>query len=466
MRHIGWILVGIFIVLLCALYVILPSTHDFLGRSVAINKGIDLAGGVRVLECAKGNPSSSDMNTARDVIASRVSGGFGVSEPQVNLVNGNCISVEVPGLSASKQEQIQNVIGQTGYLALADSGSTSLAPNTKVNLVCDSSKIAHCPTGSKPGTTNATANPPVLNVIVPGYYVSRGSAQVGFGTDGQPNVTYTLNGAGSDAWCNYTTSNVGKYSPIVLDNKVVSAPTIQSAICGGQTQITGISSTSQAQQIATYLNYGALPITLHQDSSEQVAASLGSQYVNDATLAAIIGFIIVAVFMLLYYRLPGLLADIALLMYTVTVFAIFKYVGVTLTLAGIAGFILSIGMAVDANVLIFERMREELRAGKTLGAAAESGFKRAWPSIRDSNASTIITTIILFWFGHNFADTTITGFATTLFIGVVVSMLTAVFVSHTFLRLVVLSGLARDYWLYGVEKPETLAGAAPVPAGE
>jgi preprotein translocase subunit SecD len=197
-----------------------------------------------------------------------------------------------------------------------------------------------------------------------------------------------------------------------------------------------------------------------------VAASLGSQYVNDATLAAIIGFIIVAVFMLLYYRLPGLLADIALLMYAAVVFAVFKYIGVTLTLAGIAGFILSIGMAVDANVLIFERTREELRAGKTLGAAVEAGFKRAWTSIRDSNASTIITTVILFWFGHNFADTTITGFATTLFIGVVVSMLTAVFVSHTFLRLIVLSGYARSYWLYGVEEPGLPSGVAPAPAGE
>jgi preprotein translocase subunit SecD len=384
----------------------------------------------------------------------------------VNLVNGNCISVEVPGLSAAKQEQIQKIIGQTGYLALTDSGSTSLAPNTKVKLVCDSSKIGHCPPGSKAGTSNATASPPVLNVIVPGFYVSQGSAQVTFGQSGDPEVTYTLNGAGSDAWCSYTTANVGKYSPIVLDGKVVSAPTIQNAICGGQTLITGLTSTSQAQQIATYLNYGALPVTLHQDSSEQVAASLGSQYVNDATLAAIIGFIIVAVFMLLYYRLPGLLADIALLMYAAVVFAVFKYIGVTLTLAGIAGFILSIGMAVDANVLIFERTREELRAGKTLGAAVEAGFKRAWTSIRDSNASTIITTVILFWFGHNFADTTITGFATTLFIGVVVSMLTAVFVSHTFLRLIVLSGYARSYWLYGVEEPGLPSGVAPAPAGE
>jgi preprotein translocase subunit SecD len=146
------------------------------------------------------------------------------------------------------------------------------------------------------------------------------------------------------------------------------------------------------------------------------------------------------------------LAVLALLMYTAVVFAIFKLLGVTMTLAGVAGFILSIGMAVDANILIFERMREELRAGKTLGGAVESGFKRAFPSIRDSNASTLITTIILYWFGHNFAATIITGFATTLFVGVAVSFLTAVFVSHTLLRLVVASGGARSPALYNVEQ--------------
>ena len=161
--------------------------------------------------------------------------------------------------------------------------------------------------------------------------------------------------------------------------------------------------------------------------------------------------IIVALFMLLYYRLPGLLADIALLMYVITVLAIFKLLGVTMTLPGIAGFIISIGMAVDANVLIFERMKEELRAGKTLGAAAEAGFSRAFPAIRDSNVSTIITTVILFWFGHTFAATVITGFATTLGIGVAMSFITAYFVSKTLLRLVVQSGWMRKRTLYGVE---------------
>jgi len=201
-----------------------------------------------------------------------------------------------------------------------------------------------------------------------------------------------------------------------------------------------------------FLNYWALPVALHIDSSQQVAASLGPEYVREAVVAGIIGLVVVALFMLTYYRLPGLLADLALIMYSAICLAEFKLIGVTLTLAGIAGFILSIGMAVDANVLIFERMKEELRAGKTLGAAVESGFSRAFPSIRDSNASTLITTVILFWFGHNFAATVITGFATTLFLGVATSFVTAYFVSRTFLRILVASGAARNPALYGVEQ--------------
>jgi preprotein translocase subunit SecD len=449
MRNITWTVAGIVIVLLAAIYIDLPKTSSFLGRPVAVNKGIDLAGGARLLLCAdKGqNTSDANMSTARSVIESRAAGGFGVTEPQVTRVNNNCISVEMPGLK--NQNQLINSIGKTGFLALTDSGSTNLATGTKVKLVC---KTAGCAPHAPVGATNATANPPVLQVIAPGKDVQSGSAQVGFdSTTNQPNVTYTLQGAGNDAWCNYTTNNVGRYSAIVLDGKVITDPTIQGAICGGQTQITGITSTTEAQSIATYLNYGALPISLHIDSSQQVAASLGPQYVDAATKAAVIGLIIVALFMLLYYRLPGLLADIALLMYTAIVFAAFKLFGVTLTLAGIAGFILSIGMAVDANVLIFERMREELRSGKTLGASVDAGFRRAWPSIRDSNASTIITTVILFWFGHNFAATVITGFATTLFLGVVISLLTAVFVSQTLLQLLVRSGYARNPTLFGVE---------------
>jgi preprotein translocase subunit SecD len=456
MRYLSWTVAGIVIVFLAAAYIVLPSTTEVFGHGVSINKGIDLAGGARVLLCAKGNPTDSAMNTARDVINSRAAGGLGVTEPQVTRVGKNCISVEMPGLK--NQNQVINNIGNTGFLALTDSDSQTLAAGLKVKLVCPTTS-PHCAPGLKTGVTNIAAKPiPVLQVVVPGTQINQGSAQVGFDTTGAPTVNYTLDGAGSSAWCTYTTNHVNQYSAIVLDGRIVTDPQIIQAICGGQTQITGVGSVSEATTIATYLNYGALPVVLKVDSSSQVDASLGPQYVHDAYLAGIIGLSIVALFMLLYYRLPGLLADLALVIYAVIVFALFKLIGVTMTLAGIAGFILSIGMAVDANILIFERMKEELRAGKTLGAAVESGFKRAFPSIRDSNASTLITTIILYWFGNNFAATTITGFATTLFIGVIVSFLTAYFVSRTFLRLIVVSGGARNSALYGVESMAVAGG--------
>ena len=396
MRNIWWTFIAILVIFLAALYIDLPQTDSFLGLPAKINKGIDLAGGARVLLCAKGNPSSGDMDTARNVIANRAAGGLGVVEPQVARVGSNCISVEMPGLK--NQSEVLKSIGKTGFLALTDSGSTPIAQNAKVTLVC---KDPNCAPGQKlkTGASNLTASPPVMQIIVPGKYVQQGSAQVGFdNTTGQPTVNYTLTGKGSTDWCNYTSAHVNGYSAIVLDNRVVSDPQIQGAICGGQTQITGLQSTTEAQNIATYLNYGALPVTLNIDSSSQVDASLGPQYVHDAYLAGIIGMVIVALFMLLYYRLPGLLADLALVMYAAIAFAAYKLLGVTMTLAGVAGFILSIGMAVDANILIFERMREEIRNGKTLGAAVEAGFKRAFPSIRDSNASTLITTVILFIF--------------------------------------------------------------------
>ncbi len=450
MRNLGWTFLAVIIAFMCALFVDLPTTNTVLGHNVSIKKGLDLAGGARLLLCAnKGQTvTSGDMSTATDVIRSRASAGFGVTEPSVSQVGNDCINVEMPGLK--NQKQVISVLGQTGYLALTDSGTKNFNAGVKVKLVC---KDAGCGASKQTGVSNLNVSPPVMQVVVPGKYIKQGSAQTGYDQNtGGPIVNYQLQGKGSDDWCTYTTNNVNKFSAIVLDGKVVTDLTIASAICGGQTQISGLGNIDEAKNIATFLNYGALPIKLHIDSSQQVAATLGPQYVNLATKAAVIGIIIIALFMLLYYRLPGLLADIALVLYVAFVFAMFKLIGVTLTLAGVAGFVLSIGMAVDANVLIFERMKEELRTGKSLGASVEAGFRRAFPSIRDSNMSTIITTVILFWFGHNFAATVITGFATTLFIGVVVSFVTAVFVSHTFLRLLVKSGRGRNPALFGVEQ--------------
>ena len=214
----------------------------------------------------------------------------------------------------------------------------------------------------------------------------------------------------------FTQQNVGNILTVTLDRKVIQSATINSAITGPGV-ITGQFSSEEAQRIATVLRYGALPIALQIASQETVDPTLGEDSLAKSQVAGAIGLGIVILFMLLYYRLPGFLADLALLLYAAFTFAVFKLIGVTITLAAIAGFVLSIGMAVDANVLIFERLREELRAGRMLASAIGIAWKRAWPSIRDSNMSTIITYAVLYGFGSNFGASIIIGFATTLFRG-------------------------------------------------
>jgi preprotein translocase subunit SecD len=208
------------------------------------------------------------------------------------------------------------------------------------------------------------------------------------------------------------------------------------------------------------LKYGALLVPLTIASFETVSPTLGQDAINRSILAASIGLSIVVIFMLLYYRLPGLLADCALVLYAMFTLAIFKLIAVTLTLAGIAGFVLSIGMAVDANILIFERIKEELRAGRLLSSAIDIGWRRAWPSIRDSNISTLITCAVLFYFGSNFSASIIVGFASTLFLGVVVSMFTAVVVTRTLLNLLIPTGVISHPALFGLPAG-SIAAATP-----
>jgi preprotein translocase subunit SecD len=226
-----------------------------------------------------------------------------------------------------------------------------------------------------------------------------------------------------------------------LDNVVQSCPRIQGAIPSGQGQITvGGGGVDEANRLVNLLRYGALPVALQVAQSRTIGPTLGEDSIRASLIAGLIGLLTVALFMLFHYRLPGLLADIALLLYVATVFAVYRLLPVTLTLPGIAGFILSVGVAVDANILIFERMKEELRAGRRLHIAIEVGFERAWPSIRDSNISTLITSGILFWFGNAFGASIVKGFALTLAIGVFVSLFTAIRVTRTLLLLVVDNG--------------------------
>jgi len=221
---------------------------------------------------------------------------------------------------------------------------------------------------------------------------------------------------------------------IVLDGRVISSPVIRDAITSGSGVISGDFTSENANKLALQLRYGALPVPLSVVNSRTIGPTLGQDSVRLSMLAGAIGFSTVALFMVLYYRLPGLVAVLALAMYAAITFSLFKLIPVTLTLPGIAGFVLSVGVAVDANILIFERMKEELRDGRNINFALEEGFRRAWPSIRDSNISTIITCTILFWFGSSFGASIVKGFALTLAIGVGVSMFTAIVATRTFLH--------------------------------
>jgi protein-export membrane protein SecD len=244
---------------------------------------------------------------------------------------------------------------------------------------------------------------------------------------------------------------------IVLDGVVQSAPVIQSTLTGGEGEINGSFTQAEAKSLADVLIYGALPFPVSEESSSAIPASLGQAFLDQTLFAGAIGIGLVMLFMLAYYRLPGLIACMALTYYGITVLAIMRIVPVTLTLAGIASFVLSVGMAVDANILIFERTKEELRSGKTLATAVEAGFNRAWNSIFDSNMSSLITATILYFGGSS----TIKGFAMVLIIGVATSMFTAVTVSRTLLRFFVKQQSVQKAWLFGVTDEEFQARAIP-----
>ena len=443
----------------------LPVEHD-----IKTSLGLDLQGGLQVVLQAKESGdtpiNAETMSTAKSIIENRVN-ALGVSEPVVQLQGSNRILVELPGLK--DPDQAIRTFGQTGLLEFIDAGDVPPAEGSIITTTLGGGAAFQLtPSASITGTSGITVTPGVTttpsvtgtagltttNPLTPTAPVSAGrvfttvltgrllqSASVGYDEFGKPQINFELRKIGNNPeddgpkiFSDWSSSNIGKFLAISLDKKIISAPQIQSAITQGSGRITGKFSLSEAQSIVTVLKYGALPVALDVVEIRQVGPTLGQDSINRSVIAGVIGMFFVMLFMLLYYRLPGLLADGALMIYTLLVFALFKLIPVTLTLAGIAGFILSIGMAVDANILIFERMKEEIRSGKTLGASIEAGFARAWSSIRDSNVSTLITCAILFWFGSFFGASIIKGFALTLAIGVLCSMFTAIAVTRTFLR--------------------------------
>ena len=427
-------------------------------RDLQIKEGLDLRGGLQVLleaDVPAGEAVDSDaMQTAKQIVENRVN-GLGVSEPLIQVQGDRRIVVELPGIS-NPDQAIETLKG-TGLLEFIETGEEFLTPGVRVSTTIGSLDDTGAVTNTSSITntagvtaTGAVTPTTIYRTIMTGADLK--TAGIAFDqTTNAPLITFELTDEGAKKFADYTSANIGKILSIVLDKTVLSSPRIQSAITGGTGQITGSFTLEEARNLSVQMRYGALPVPLRVAESRAVGPTLGQDSVRKSINAGIIGLLVVIVFMLLYYRLPGALADLALIVYALLVFALFKLIPVTLTLPGIAGFVLSVGMAVDANILIFERMKEELRGGRALRAAIDTGFARAWPSLRDSNASTLITCAILFWFGSNFGASIVKGFALTLAIGVLVSLFTAITVTRTFLHLVMNNmDLSRNRWWFGV----------------
>ncbi|MBI3747025.1 MAG: protein translocase subunit SecD [Chloroflexi bacterium] len=411
-------------------------------RPIETKLGLDLQGGLKVeyrVNPAGGKtPSATDLAVIRGIIDRRVN-STGVAEPVVVTSGTDRIVVELPGVTDT--QAVRSLVGQTGRLDFVPIPTTTTINNGQT---IDLSKSKVCE-----GTGAITE----LCILFSGDQLD--SANLGTDKNGGRAVNFVLKSGGSKLFSDWTTKHVNEQFAIVLDSTVISAPNINSAITGGQVQITnegtiGGMPAAEATNLVNILKFGALPFPVEELSSDTIDPTLGAEFLRRSILAGGIAVGLVLVFMLLHYRLPGAVAAFALLYYALVLFAVFRLIPVTLTLAGIAGFVLSVGMAVDANILIFERSKEELRLGKSLPQAIEAGFSRAWNSILDSNVSSLITASILYLFGSS----VIQGFALVLILGVLTSMFTAITVTRTILRVVVAREWARKARLYGISESE------------
>lgn len=398
-------------------------------RDVAIKLGLDLRGGLQALleaDIPADVPlEEGALESAKTILENRAN-ALGVSEVVMQTAGDRRIVAEFPGVT--NPEEVVSSLRRTALLEFVDMGSTPVPEGTII--VTDF--------GLQPGATPAPnedgTQPTVYHTVMTGAGLK--TAAVVPGQLGGYEIVFTLESDASDIFAEYTTTHRGQFLGIVLDKVVVSAPAINDPITGGEGSITGNFTQEQAQTLVLQLRSGSLPIPIKVVETRTVGATLGEESVRKSILAGLIGLGVVILFMAIYYRLPGVIADVALICYAIFSLMIFKMFGIVLTLPGIAGFILSVGMAVDANVLIFERLKEELRSGRNLQQAIDIAWSRAWPSIRDSNTSTLITCLILFWFGSTFGASMVKGFAVTLALGVGVSLFTAIIVTRTFLHTV------------------------------
>ncbi|MGC9333591.1 MAG: protein translocase subunit SecD [Anaerolineae bacterium] len=539
------LLSAILLLTLMAVYVVLPNSPGIhigpINQDFGIKLGLDLQGGLQVLLEADLPADEAlepgALNVAGQIIDSRVN-ALGVVEPLVQTQGDRRIIVELPGIQ--DPETAIATLKETGLLEFIDAGQTYLAPGTRVQTtypLLESQGAQTQAVGSEPTptseinptqtlTSSLEIEPPVpvgtqsesavteptptataaldtgpaitdrvFATVLTGAHLNSAIVQRDE-QSGQFMIAFQLNDEGAEIFEEYTGRNIGNFLSIVLDKEIISSPVIQSQIPGGSGVIQGDFTLEEARQLEVQLRYGSLPVPLRVETTRAIGPTLGQDSIQRSVQAGTVGLIIVLLFMLIYYRLPGLLADLALILYGVLNLAVYEagwpilllislllmlsyalnredvwplllggllllgtfglavsgFVGVTLTLPAITGFILSTGMAVDANILVFERMKEELRAGRSLNSAVEAGFSRAWTSIRDSNISTLITCAILFYFGSTFGAGAVRGFAITLALGVIINMFTAITVTRTFMR------LALDWIGRRLESSEFLLG--------
>jgi len=403
-KHTSLLLIGVFLLsVLSGIFVYQPLWSQ-ISSFRPWNLGLDLAGGsylVYTIDLSQVQATDQDsvVTGLRDVIEKRVN-LFGVSEPRVYTEKAggeDRLVVELAGIK--DVNQAINEIGATPFLDFREV------------------------------TQEGTSTPQFYQTNLTGRYMK--SAALSFdNVTGKPEVSIEFTNEGGKIFADLTGQNIGKPLAIFLDNQLIEMPTVQEKIPNGKAQITGKFTVDEAKQLVERFNAGALPAPITLVNQQTISADFGQNSLDKAIFGGLLGTLLIMLFMILFYRKLGVFAAVALLMYTALTIGIFKIFPVTMTLAGIAGFILSVGMAVDANILVFERTKEELKRGLSHTAAIEEGFRRAWTSIRDSNVSTMITAAVLYYFTSSF----VRGFALTLFIGVVVSMFSAITITRSLLR--------------------------------
>lgn len=446
-------LVIIVVLFIAALIVALPHENGIrignFHRSGGLYLGLDLQGGMQVLleaDVPAGTTVTAEqMNTARQILENR-SNGLGVSDVVFQIAGDNRIVAEFPGMTNT--DEVLATLKGTGLLEFVDTGTEMMTEGASLKTDLQQSQTTgSSETTDEPAEADATAEPAaaetseaaeptaqpeekVYHTVLTGSALSTVNVQM---YKNVPVIAFSLKEDGTKVFRDFTSQNINRFLTIVLDGKVISSPRINDAITDGQGIITGNFTIDSANALAIQLKYGALPVPLKIIEYKMIGATLGEDSLQKSLQAGLIGLAIAALFMLIYYRLPGLVAVIAILFYGTVTLAIYKLIPVSLSLSGIAGFLLTTGGAFDANILIFERIKEELRNGRSIRQAVAICWDKALPSIRDSNIATLITAAILFFFGSSFGATVVKGFAVSLFIGVVISLFTAYFVTNTLL---------------------------------